>query len=276
MRWLRILFMLLCFGGAAFSVRAEQVPARLAAAVMPVPTFDDVHRAYMRIVVNESGFKSLADQDGILQALLWRGGGRKAGRRGYGYGWGLDYRSLMKRMIAHSRRTFPPDSKFLTVTHVQRLRLEKRQTRRNRWTSTLQLDCSEPEGWPEMKRDGSRRMDPWRSHYGKRCRLVVETTRAFLQGRMETHCDGDPTTWGSVSDIYRPGGAHDNDWLEISCDRPHPKNPDYDCDKLTRQQLLNSKFCAKNHFWTWLEKEQGDGEGTVSERGDAGTRGNRS
>jgi hypothetical protein len=263
-----ILLALLLLGLSVVPVHAEQISARLASAVMPFPTFAELHRAYVRIVVNESGFKSIADQDGILKALLWRGGGRKAGRRGRGKGYGLDYRRLMRRMASHSKRTFPVNSRFLVFTPAQRAALARRQTRQNKWTSTMQLDCSRPVGWPKLKRDGSRRMDPWRSHYGKRCQLVVETTRAFLQGRLASYCDGRPTTWGSVPDIYRSGGAHDNDWLEIICDRPNPDDPDEDCGTLTKAELLNSITCARNTFWSWLEKENRDGEGTVSARRD--------
>jgi hypothetical protein len=251
MRWLAILFVLL--SGVLVVPAQAKVPAWAAAGKVPTPTFSDIHLAYMRIVVNESGFKSLADQDGILQAMLWNGGGRKAGRNRHGQGYGLDYTRLMKRMASHSKRTFPPHSKFLLKTSAERALLVKRQTRLNKWTSTLQLDCSEPEGWPKKKLDGVTSMDPWGSNYGKRCRLVVETTRAFLKGKYESFCTDEPTTWGSVPDIYRPGGPRDGGWLEIHCDRPNPKNPDEDCNQLTKAELRNSKTCAKNHFWTWLK-----------------------
>jgi hypothetical protein len=240
-------------GLSVVPVRAEGLPAWLAAGRMPIPTFAEIHRAFTRICANESGFKSLADQDGILQSLLYAGGGRREGRTLRGQGYGLDYRKLMKRMARHSRRTFPTDSKFLMMSGKQRMLLARRQTRQNKWTSTMQLDCSQPEGWPELKKDGSRRMDPWKSHYGKRCQVLVETTRAFLKGRIKSYCDGRPTTWGSKPDIYRPGGAHDEGWLEIHCDRPNPDNPDEDCDELEKPDLLNSTTCARNHFWTWLK-----------------------
>jgi len=266
MRRRTIFLALLLLGLSVAGVHADSISARVAASVMPVPTFAEVHRAYMRIVVNESGFRNLADQDGILRSMLWSGGGRRPGRSGRGTGYGLDYRALMKRMAAHSKRTFPLDSKFLLMTSAERTVLAKRQTRLNRWTSTLQLDCSEPKGWPKTKRDGSRAMDPWRAAYGERCELVVETTRAFLKGRMKSHCDEQPTTWGSVPDTYRPGGPLENGWLEIVCDRPNPDKPEEDCDKLAGRALLNSTTCARNHFWSWLEKGNGDGERTVSAR----------
>jgi len=275
MRW-SILLAFLLLGTAAAHVHAEGISARVASAIMPVPTFADVHRAYMRIAVNESGFRSLADQDGILQALLWNGGGRKKGRNKKGHGYGLDYRLFMKRMASHSTRTFPSNSKFLVMTSAERSLLKGQQTRQNRWTSTLQLDCSEPKGWPQKKLDGSRRMDPWKSHYGKRCQLVVETTRAFLKGRMRSYCDNQPTTWGSKPDIYRPGGPHENGWLEIHCDRPNLENPDEDCNMLSRAELLNSTTCARNYFWSWLEKEKDDGEGAISTRRDEARSGHQS
>lgn len=242
----------------AVPVRAESkvVSAFLASGRVPTPAFDDIHLAFTRIVVNESGFNSLADQDGILRALMWRGGGRKAGRDKRGQGYGLDYSKLMKRMVAHSTRTFPTNSRFLALTNSQRVLLSRRQTRQNRWTSTLRLNCSEPTGWPKTKLDGSRRMDPWRSHYGKRCQRVVRSTRAFLQGKLRSHCDAQPTTWGSILDIRRPGGALESGWDEVHCDRPNPNNPDEVCDELTKEELLNSKTCARNTFWTWATEDK--------------------
>jgi len=229
------------------------VPARLAALKIPTPTFDDVHERFVAIVVNESGFKSVADQDGILQSLLHGGGGRKHDRRYRGQGYGLDYTKLMRQMARHSKRTFPANSRFLTLTMAQRLRLARRQTRLNRWTSTLKLDCSDPSGWPEKKPDGTPMLS-WRL-FRERCQRLVETTRAVLQGKVQSYCDGRPTTWGSIWDIRKPGGALDRGWTEVHCDRP-PDNPET-CEQLTKLELWNSKTCARNTFWTWatIDKE---------------------
>lgn len=243
--------------------RAESVPAHLASRVFPTPTFADVHERFMAIAANESGFKSIADQDGILRALLHGGGGRRAGRHGRGQGYGLDYTKLMRQMARHSKRTFPANSQFLLLTTAQRTWLTKRQTRQNKWASTLKLDCSEPEGWPEKKRDGSP-MVSWRYGFRKRCLKLVETTRLVLQGRVRSYCDGQPTTWGSVPDIRRPGGALDQGWVEVHCDRP-PDSPET-CEELSRQELLNSTTCARNTFWTWMVKDKEDSSDTRSRR----------
>lgn len=231
-------------------VRADQISSFIASKQIPIPTFNDIHERFAAIIINESGFKSFADQDGILRALLWNGGGRKSSRNKKGQGYGLDYQKLMKRMAAHSTRIFPSDSKFLNITSEQRILLFKRQTIQNRWTSTLKLDCSEPSGWPET-------YPSWKHHYGKRCKLVIRTTRAFLRGRIKSYCTGQPTTWGSPADVNRPGGPRDKGWKEIFCNR---SSSEY-CYELTKKELLNSATCARNQFFNWLEikKEKTNG-----------------
>jgi len=256
---MRKLIIALCLCGVSallslpVSADPKVVPARLAALKFPTPTFDDLHERFVAIVVNESGFKSIADQDGMLQALLHGGGGRKSGRRYRGQGYGLDYTKLMRQMARHSKRTFPVNSKFLMLTAPQRAWLGKRQTRLNKWTSTLKLDCSEPTGWPKEKPDGTP-MLPWR-YFTERCQLLIETTRAILKGRVHSFCDGRPTTWGSIWDIERPGGALDRGWTEVHCDRP-PDNPET-CGQKTKLELWNGTTCARNTFWTWatVDKE---------------------
>jgi hypothetical protein len=221
-------------------------PAWLSLERIPTPTFKDVHEQYFRIAWNEAGPKNLADQDGILQSLLFAGGGRKEGRTARGQGYGLDYKKLMLRMIAHSTRTFPADSRFLLFTDAQRTRLVARQTRRNRWTSTLKLDCSEPAGWPERKLDG-KPMGSFRLHYGERCQRLVETTREFLKGHIASQCDGQPTTWGAGPDITRRGGPIEEGWTEVFCHHA----PSAECAELDRRERLNSSVCAQNRFWDW-------------------------
>lgn len=268
-------YLALCLCGAALALALpvladrDALPARVAAGRFPVPTFADVHRAFVRICGNESGMKSLADQDGILQSLLnGGGGGRREGRRYRGQGYGLDYTKLMRRMTRHSKRTFPPDSKFLLLTQPMRARLARRQTRLNKWTSTLELDCRQPAGWPKYKLDGVTPMLPWRN-FEERCRLLVETTRRVLQGKVESYCDGRPVTWGSEQDITKPDGAIAKGWTEVHCDRP-PDTPET-CGEKTKLELWNGTTCARNTFWTWKktdkEDNRGDEEGAAPDSG---------
>lgn len=235
----------LIFCGIVVLVSASgtaQIPADLAAGnqrKIPIPTFGELHTAYFRIVVNESGWINLADQDGILQALINCGGGRAKKKNFYG----LDPSKLMRQMVRHSTRTFPPYSKFLGLRPPQREAFKKSQTKHNGWVAHLQTSCAKPIGWPEKI---------WRSKYGKRCRKAVRTTRLFLTGKTKTRCNGKPTTWGSHEDTIRPGGPLDRGWKEIVCDRPTPEE---NCKSLSRKDRLNSTRCAQNRFWTWREKE---------------------
>lgn len=232
-----------CFRNHAVS----QITALDAAQTMPIPTFHDVHNAYFRIVANEAPFQSVADHDGILQSLLFGGGGRRWLRgEAPGTGFGLDYKKLMKRMIAHSPRTFPANSKFLMLDLDERKKHRARQTSRNLWSSTLQLDCSEPAGWSQFATGPIR---DWRKLYFKRCKFAVRSTELFLKGFTRSRCDGRPTTWGNDKDTYRPGGPAESGWQEIHCNRV----PQATCDNLSQRLLLNSKVCAKNHFWSWLK-----------------------
>lgn len=236
----------------------QSVSARLASVSYPVPTFAELHERFAALCVNESGFISIPDQDGILRAMLSSGGGgRRAGRNKRGQGYGLDYSRLMRRMARHSTRTFPADSKFLLLSDARRARLAKRQTRLNRWTSTLKLDCTEPAGWPKTKTDGSP-MQQWRD-YEDRCAVMVESTRAVLKGEVKSRCDGEPTTWGNEKDVEREGGPLDQGWTQIYCDRP-PDTPE-SCAEKTRLEIWRDKTCARNTFWTWIpnDKEERDG-----------------
>jgi len=243
------IFVLLIASGAYFRVGADsQIAADDAIKTMPIPTFGEVHRAYFRIVANEAPFYSVADHDGILRALLFGGGGRRWRRiAGPGVGHGLNYTKLMKRMIAHSPRTFPAESKFLMLSPEGVERHRARQTSRNLWSSTLQLSCVEPSGWAQFAPSPIKN---WQRFYEKRCRFAVHSTEMFLKGLKRSKCDGKPTTWGNEKDTYRPGGPADSGWKEIFCNRDTQKN----CESLSQVERLNSKVCAKNRFWTWLVK----------------------
>ena len=235
--------------GSYFRVEADsQIAAVDAARVMPTPTFSDVHKAYFRIVANEAPFYSEADHDGILRALLFGGGGRHYRKHEpAGFGYGLNYTKLMKRMIAHSPRTFPANSKFLMFDLAERKQHRARQTPRNLWSSTLQLNCSEPSGWAQFMPNP---LQNWSKLYEKRCKFAVRSTELFLKGLKKSYCDGRPTTWGSENDTYRPGGPADSGWKEIFCDRVSKEQ----CDALSPAQLLNSRVCAKNRFWSWRKE----------------------
>jgi len=237
----------------------KTMPASVAAGRLPVPTFRQLHNAYTRLTLNESGFKSRSDQEGIFRAILHGGGGRNHGRRARrGTGYGLDYTKLMARMARHSSRTFPRDSKFLVVlTPEKRARKNRLRTYQNDWTSTFKLDCSRPAGWKESVSKS------WHG-YEKRCALLVESTREVLQGKNVAHCDGPITTWGSKDDRHRQGGALDSDWHETQCDRPPQVEGDppmEECaelrakrwtDEEANRRLLNSTNCARNYFFSWL------------------------
>lgn len=238
---------------------ADVLPAKLASSEFPVPTFNELHEQYARVCAHEGGMLSVADQDGILRSLLYRGGGRRAGRNRRGQGYGLDYALLMRRMLRHSKRTFPSDSRFLAVSVAQKQLIENSRTRLNRWASTLRTDCSKPSGWPEYKLDGVTPMTPWRA-YEDRCKRFMRSTRKMLKGRIKSYCTGQPTTWGSVPDIRKRGGALDKGWAEIYCDRPPTTH--VECDVLryggreTRAALWNSRTCARNTFWSWRKNKE--------------------
>lgn len=253
-----VLAALLLVATTAFAEVA--IPASLAAGKVsvPIPLFREVHEAFTRLVLNESGFKSEADQEGILKALLFGGGGRDKSRVGVGAGYGLDYAKLMTRMAQHSTRTFPPNSKFLVVVDSKVLAHKNRlRTYQTDWTSTMRLDCFQPGGWDEG------RSGPWVG-YIKRCAELVESTARALRGELASHCDGPITTWGSHEDRGRGDGAIENSWRETHCDRPArvaSDPPQESCDELRESRrinpeanirLLNSTNCARNFFFSWL------------------------
>lgn len=239
----------------------KTILARIASGQLPVPTFDQLHEQFTRVVLHESGFKSRSDQEGILDALLYGGGGRDPERRGRGTGYGLDYAKLMARMAKHSTRTFPRGSKFLSIISPERLARKARlRTYQNEWVSTLGRDCSQPSGWDES------RSNSWLG-YVKRCPRLFKSTREVLQGRFEPRCDGPITTWGSRDDRRREGGALDSNWHETFCDRPPMTENDppmEKCSELRRdrwsdpeakRELLNSTNCARNYFFSWLHQK---------------------
>lgn len=256
--------MLCIFAAVVVPVAAEKgvVSARVAAARLPIPSFKELHRQYVRLVRNESGWKSYADKNGILRSMLHSGGGRvrRPDRRGMGYG--LDYSRLMARMVRHSSRTFPRRSRFLAILSPARLaHISRLRTYNNEWISGLQLDCSQPSGWNE-DRSGS-----WLG-YVKRCAELVRVTGDFLRGKMPNHCESQPTTWGSESDARRKNGPLAKGWKEIACDWPAEIHIELEgigtitsCPDLreaawehkgaAKLALNNSYECARNRFFDW-------------------------
>lgn len=226
------------------------VSARVASARMRAPTFKELHEQYMRISLNESGWRSYGDQVGILESMLYGSGGREHG---------INRARLMLRFVQHSPRTFPRNSRFLAMlTPEKSMRSNKLRTRHNIWTSTVKLDCTQPDGWDDDK------SGPW-AGYVKRCAGLRESTRAFLRGSAHLICKGKPTTWGSEEDARRKGGPIDCGWQEISCDQDSGKievagKVLSGCQELREKALVSSEArrilsngigCTSNRFWNW-------------------------
>jgi hypothetical protein len=240
----------------------ETVSAIAASAKLPLPSFRDVHAAYFRLTVHESGLtNSLPDQDGILAALLNSGGGRIE-RSGRGTGYGLDYRRMMSSMLANSPRTFPSDSPFLIALSPGRItQVLSAKGDANRWATTLKLNCQEPDFWnPDF--------GLWRVGYQKRCLAAVKSTELMLKGKIATQCTGPITAWGSYTDRHRKGGPLDQGWNEFTCDRPPvyaTDPPAAECPALREQsgvdkdayrRLLNTGNCARNFFFSWRKDDR--------------------
>jgi hypothetical protein len=65
---------------------------------------------------------------------------------------------------------------------------------RQRWTSSLRLDCEEPDGWP--------RRISWRA-YRKRCKAAVGVARKLVRSKApEKSCEGNPIAWGGEMDNH--------------------------------------------------------------------------
>jgi len=191
----------------------------------PVP-FAAAHLAYARIVANESGMSSESDADGILQAMLYPR--NKAGK-------GLSTVKLMRRMVAHSPRTFPENDLYLPlgVAYVRSVQ--------NRWTSTLNLQCDEPVLWPMSTA-------AWNTVYKKNCIALMKLTRQYMLGKKPTRCTGQPTTWGNEADSRRRGGPIDRGWTEIFCDQDQSGS----CKNSNRASMMLSPLCSQNRFWSWV------------------------
>lgn len=229
------------------------ISARLAASKVRAPTFAELHEQYMRVSLNESGWRGIEDQGGILDAM--RSGVPLTGNEK------ADRARLMLRLAQHSPRTFPVKSRFLSMLTPGRLiRSIQLRTYHNDWTSSLKRDCAQPAGWDEQK------SGEWLG-YTTRCQALRESTLAFLQGRVRSTRKGDtqPTTWGSEEDARRKGGPIDSGWLEISYDQAFAKmvidgKAVDDCQELremalvsseARRVLYNGVGCTKNRFWNW-------------------------
>jgi len=189
-------------------------------------TFETAHAALLRLIVNESGWESLPDADGIFQSVT-RDAREQNGR--------INLSRMVMRIAAHSPRTFPAGSRFIDRADII-ARLEKNgQSVRHRWTSSLRLDCSEPNDWPYDV--------PW-SVYADKCKRTVVIIRSLLAGEIKTQCNDEPMTWGNDAYMIRPGGPIDLKWREVFCDSAA-------CRGLEQAERIKLRECAANRFWNW-------------------------
>ena len=65
----------------AAAAGGQSIPASIASGNHLNATFDDVHHAFTRIVLNESGWYSRPDANGIMETILTNTGGRKNASR---------------------------------------------------------------------------------------------------------------------------------------------------------------------------------------------------
>lgn len=242
----------------ALDVNEKTVSAALASEKLPDPTFEDVHLAYTRIVLNESGWESRPDMNGILEVLLRHSGGRNPKRNYQGTGYGINYRQFMLYAARVSTKTFPATDpwayqamvyKYGRTGETAREHHVKRQRSaagNSYWTSELKLDCSEPKTWKEVYPD-----IPW-SNFKKRCPELFRLTKEYLTGEHPNWCrtfDGEPATpkfWGCEQDVHR---AEAEGWEELLCD-----DPDVDCSEEKRNDL-NNNSCARNRWFRPSENE---------------------
>lgn len=229
------------------------ISARLAASKVKAPSFRELHEQYMRVSLNESGWKGIEDQGGILDSM--RSGFRATGNPK------TDRARLMLRLVQHSPRTFPIRSRFLKMLSPGRMvRSIQLRTYHNDWTSSVGLECAQPDGWDEQK------SGEWIG-YVDRCRTLRESTLAFLQDRVLSTRRGNvvPNTWGSEEDTRRKGGPIDQGWLEIVYDQEFAARvidnvKVSSCQQLRERALISSEArrilfngvgCSRNRFWNW-------------------------
>jgi hypothetical protein len=229
---------------------SQPISAKKAAEKPPVPTFKDAHRAFTRVVLNESGWKSKPDMNGITEILVSRGGGRDYGRRYPGAGYGLDYRRFITYTAKASLKTFPIDDPWAYPIMVMKydrrgetalnhhVKRQKDSVGNVYWTSSFKLNCSEPDRWKEVYPNTQ-----WEG-FTKRCANLVKMTAEYLKGQYKNWCRtqaGEPATpqfWGSKADVLRNKRKN---WEEIFCDKPETNCQD--------RQDPNNTSCAKNRWF---------------------------
>lgn len=250
MKSLSITALLLCLVGTAAANGG--IPASLAAGDMPMPTFEDVHLATVRIVKNETGWKNLPDLKAIIQVLVSGGGGRK-GRDYRGSGYGLDYIKYMTFAAEASLRTFPAEDPWALPVMVKRYKMSSEDAIQRQkelqgkipgnvlWTSSMSLDCSEPYNWSMVYPES-----PW-TLYTERCEALVQSVKETLKRPGENWCrtaSGEPATptiWGGLMDMHRVKP----NWEELICDAPGASCPkDFDW-----RQDPNRTECAWNKYY---------------------------
>lgn len=99
------------------------------------------------------------------------------------------------------------------------------RTFRQRWVSTLTLDCEQPSGWPERTRDGSDDYADWIS-YRPHCGALVEAIGDIVDGTDNLRAcprNSRPIAWGcdpnrrrairEVLGVSRPANGCNDTWL---------------------------------------------------------------
>ncbi len=221
----------------AATAHGQTIPADIATGrrmISPTPRFREVHEAFTRIVLNESGWNSRADIGGILEVHLSNSGGRSTSRERT---YGIDLRRFIYFSARVARRTFPAISPYIFPESRETHETWQKQYGNPYWTSTLKLNCSEPDHWSEVYPKNK-----WRD-YKDRCKALVKLTEEYLKGehpawcRIKTGEPAQPQFWGSDADFRRFPEVRT--WEELTCDEPN-----IDCTKDRR-----NSSCAKNRWF---------------------------
>lgn len=249
---------------AGLATAQKLLPASVAAGTMPltVPTFKDAHEATVRLVRNETGWRTLPDINAIIRVLVHGSGGRRV-RDYQGAGYGIDYSRYMIFAAQAGLRTFPADDPWAYPVMVERYGVEgeaakakqremQRKVANTIWTSAMKLDCSEPDTWA-----ATYPTDPWsfrsprRKSHEDLCHELVAITKRMLQGKFANWCrtkTGEPATpelWGGLMDRHRVRA----NWEELICDAPGavcPKDFDWTTDPSRTECAWNKYYRIKH------------------------------
>jgi hypothetical protein len=197
-----------------------------------------VHLAFTRLVLNESGWRSTGDANGILRSLI-----NNIRITGEFDVTDADHRSRFMRYTALvGNRTFPADSPWLgLMTDHARDRHSKNQRRFGNavWTSGFHTSCEKPTHWDEAYPESD-----W-AGYTTRCAELVKTTQALLKMSHQNWCHtaagpADPKWWGGEMDLHRV----QRDWEEVICDAPGAT-----CTEADRSMPNTPPGCTKNRYF---------------------------